>query len=210
MRYSAQTYSPLKFLLATSIFTVLLFVFISLILVYLQPATVKNNTKTNRETISPLVPTQENTLDQPALKTYQSNFGWQVTYPTAASITTQPGSSLEKVTITSLEGEEGAENGANYSVIIRVENKSGSLSTFADRDSLKTGGGKREFFALTNIAGQNGYKTLIKAAQDYTTYYLPLKEESKVLVITTATTGTEGESGANTISEIINSLELLD
>lgn len=207
---SAKTTSTAKLFGALSLFIFSLLVFIFLVTVYLQPSA---SEKTGSdEKVSPLVsstPTQEATVTQ----TFSSENGWKITYPNYLMVdTSAAGESLERLTLSYLESQQPQDerlfNG--YSVDFSVERKSVSLSTYADRDSLRVSDGKRTAFTVATLGNKSGYKATIDSVQDYTNYYLPLKDEEKVLIVTTSTGGDNQAEYAETVLSLLEKLELLD
>ena len=205
----SANYSPKKFLWASILFFLLLFILSFLILVYSQ----QRLAPTTRETISPLGTGNATPTQTPTLKEYSSKFNWKVSYPPESRLDTsiEPGSSsLERVTISLLDSQQPQEGFSGFSVDLSVEPKTTSLSTFADRDSLQNTNGARQYFSVTTLGKKTGYKVLIKGAEEYVNYYLPLKDDSKVLVVTTATSGPNTEGHEKTVSQILETLVLLD
>lgn len=214
---TAKNDSPIKFFWATTAFVLFMFIFIGLVLIYLQrpklaPSSVNNTI--SQPSVSSLTPSG-NLESTASGKLYQSKYNWKVIYPTEATIDTsveKDSASLERLTISQLDSIQPEKNNGfyGYSVDFSVESKTGSLSNFADRDSLQNTTGKREFFAVTALGGKTGYKVLIKDTQEYTTYYLPLKETDKALIITTSNNGSSKEKWDEIVLHILESIELLD
>jgi hypothetical protein len=200
-------YSPKKFLWASIAFFLLLFIFSFLVMVYSQQMTIVKD-----ETISPLASITPTIVSQ-SPKEHVSKYNWKVSYPQDAQVDTSidPSStSLERVTLSAADPDQPAEGFYGYSVDFSVENKAVSLSNFADRDSLSQSSGARQYFTVTTLGNKSGYKTLIRGQQEYINYYLPLKDETKVLVVTTTIDGVRKDDHEKTVNQILETLELLD
>ena len=162
------------------------------------------------ESVSPLVSTSPVPNSENSSKIYESKYFWKVSYPQGSTLDTSvEETELERVTI-SETGDPTATTFSGYSVDFSVENKTTTLSTFADKDSLKTEDGSREFFVVTTLAQKTGYKVQISGNQEFISYYLPLRDESKVLVVTTAAFGPNSVENQKKVDLILDSVELLD
>lgn len=205
------SYQPVKFLWATTLFFLCLLVVIFLIFVYTtQNFGADKSVSPTLESVSPLADTTPIPNFESDDKVYQSKYSWKVSYPSESTLDTSlEKSELERVTI-SQSADLSAPTLSGYSVDFSVESKTTTLSTFADKDSLKTGNGTREYFAVATLAQKTGYKVKIVGQQEFISYYLPLRDESKVLVVTTTVAGPNTFENQKKVDHILETLELLD
>jgi hypothetical protein len=207
----ARKTTPTHFFLISSLFLFLLFVFLGLVLFYLGRNSFDSSTPSTK-TVDPLVE-GISLPEQKPTETYTSENGFSFRYSLPAKLDTSKDAdplSLERVTVAFLEEDQPETGFYGYSVDFSVETKSGSLSTFADQDSLKATDGERQFFTVTNLAGKTAYKVQIDAETAYISYYLPLPDQKQVLVITTALSGPGAQGYEKAVAEILGSVELLD
>lgn len=161
------------------------------------------------DSVSPLVSTTPIPNSEGGSRVYESKYFWNVSYPEGSTLDTSlEETELERVTIS--QEDLGSTTFSGYSVDFSVESKTTTLSTFADKDSLKTGNGTRQSFAVATLAQKTGYRVEIVGKQEFISYYLPLRDESKVLVITTTVGGTNATGNQKKVNLILESLELLD
>lgn len=204
------SYHPVKFLWATILFFLCLLAIIGLIFIYgVQSFKPSKNLTQTLEAVSSLVssnPTQSSNQE----KIYESKYFWKVSYPSESTLDTSlERTELERVTI--FESDDPlSKDFSGYAVDFSVESKNTTLSTFADKDSLKNPIGTRQYFSVATLAQKTGYKVKIVGAQEYSSYYLPLRDETKVLVVTTSLAGPSESQNQKKVDYILDSLELLD
>lgn len=206
----AKTYHPVKFLWATTLFFLCLLVIIFLIFVYgSQNFGISKPVSSTLESVSPLLSTTPVPNSERGSKVYESKYFWNVSYPEESTLDTSlEETELERVTI--FQDDPGSATFSGYSVDFSVESKTTTLSTFADKDSLKSGNGSRQYFAVATLAQKTGYKVKIVGKQEFISYYLPLRDESKVLIVTTTVGGPNTVDNQKKVDSILDLLELLD
>lgn len=205
--------SSTRFLWALSIFFFLIMILILLVTVFAGQAKVPPASQ-----ISPLVsptPVISSSPTPVVNKTFTSPYFWKVIYPQDAKVATKiatDSASVARFSLSFLDTKQPADKNSFYGYLVefRVDNLKGTLATFADKDSLQQTIGDRVSFAQVTLSGKKGYRAALKTAQDYFEYYLPLKDTTKVLTVTTSVNGPTAETYQPIVTQIVNSIELLD